>query len=255
MSTMLKSRVRCLPVVAALLLSAACAEPTLPTPEFPPASLDVYSGTLQPGGSNQYLFSLQSSSSVQLMLAGVIATNPLRSLSPTLRLEIASWDGSGCAPNREIDTAPILTARLQAYLIPGTYCARVSDIGELTGPVNVTLRVVAPALASIQGEPGSRVFGSTITPGGSAATSIVASRKGRVTVSLDEVSANTEMAVALGIPAPDGSGCRYARVVTTTPGGGPHIDETVDPGPYCAAIIDVGNLADQGTFSMTVTHP
>src|SRR5690606_8739760 len=143
-------------------------------------------------------------STVQVMLAGAVAGNPLRSLSPTMRLELSKWNGSDCDTHMAVDSEPRFNARLQAYFQPGSYCAGVRDIGGLTETAAVTLRVVAPALVSVDGEPGSRVFGSTITPGGSAATTFVASRQGRVTVTLDAVSANAEVAVALGIPPADG---------------------------------------------------
>ncbi len=244
----------CVPLLA-LSLIACGSDPPLPSPSPVVPSLEVYTGPLNPGGSQEFLFSLDGASTVQVMLAGVVTSNPLQSLSPTLRLELATWNGSGCDTRSAIDVAPRFKARLQLYLNPGAYCARVSDIGELTQPVAVAVRVVAPALLSVDGEPGSRTFSSTITSRGSASTTFVASRPGRVTISLDSVSETVEMALALGLPDGDGRGCNYGEIVRTTAGGGPHIDAEVDAGYYCAAVIDVGNLTAPATFSLTATHP
>ena len=255
MPTIRKASITCLPLLAALLLPA-CSDVTRPTPVQISPAIDVFTGTLEPGGTVTFPFSLSSSSSVKLTLAGVTLNNPPRSISPTLRLGIANWDGSNCLPdaNRQTDTEPLFVGRVQAYLSVGTYCAQVIDTGGLTERVDVTVRLVLPAVLTFDGEAGSRTFGSTITPGGTASTTVVASRAGQVTVTLDSVSENAEMALALGIPGNNG-GCRYGQVVRTTAGPGPHISAPVDPGRYCAAIIDVGNLTGQGTFSQTITHP
>jgi hypothetical protein len=255
MLTMSTFRSLCVPLVA-FVVAAGCSDPTIPTPTPTPQAIEVFAGPLDPGGTREGLFSLEGSSTVQLMLAGVVAGNPLRALSPTLRLELATWNGSSCVTNNAIDVTPAFKARIQLYLRPGSYCAKVTDINrELTQQVFVTVRVVAPAIISLNGEPGSRVFDSNVTPHGSAATSFVASRAGRVTVSLDSVAEDVEMALALGLPGENGRGCEYGKVVHARAGSGPHIDEEVDAGHYCAAIVDIGNLKGSAPFSMTITHP
>lgn len=255
MLTTPKSVVTCLPLVAALVL-AACSEPTRPTPPVQPQSLEVYSGPIEPGGTNTYLFSLQSQTTVQLMLAGVVAANPLRSISPVMRLELAEWSGTdGCKVVAQADVEPRLTSQMQRFLNPGTYCAQVTDIGGLSEPAAVTIRVAAPAIVSLPGEPGTRLFGSTLTPRGSAATTFIATNQGRVTVTLDAVSENAEVIVALGVADLTAKTCRYSVLTRTRPGGGPHIDAVVDAGEYCAAIVDDGALSEQGTFQLTITYP
>lgn len=252
----LTSRFAFLPLIAAVLLTGACASDlTAPTPDPLEQSVEVYAGPLDPGGTSTYLFTLGQTGTVQLMLAGVVLGDPIRSISPVMRLEIQRWSGSACEPFLAIDTAPRLTAALHGYLESGSYCATVSDPGNLTEPVGVTLRIVAPALLRTGGEPGTAVFASTITPGGRATRSFEASVQGLVTITLDSLSAGAvDMGLGLGVISPDGSGCKLAQIVQAGPGGTP-LTARIDPGAYCATLFDVGNLTKNETFSMTIRYP
>jgi hypothetical protein len=252
----LTSRFVFLLLIAAALLTGACAsDPTAPTPNPPEQSVEVYAGPLDPGGTSTYLFTVGETGSVQLMLAGVVLGDPIRSLSPVMRLQIQRWSGTECEPFLTVDTAPRLTAALHGYLEAGSYCATVSDPGNLTEPVGVTLRIVAPALLRTGGEPGTAVFASTITPGGRATRSFEASVQGPVTITLDSLSAGAvDMGLGIGVVAPDGSGCKLAQIVRVGPGGSP-LTARIDAGDYCATLFDVGNLTKNETFSMTIRYP
>lgn len=257
MRTTFMSRFRFLPLVAAMLFAAACdSSETAPTPIQIQQSLDVYSGPLDPGGTSTYLFTLGQESTVQLMLAGVVLDNPLRSIAPTLRLQFSKWDGTACVPQLSVDTAPRLTAALHSYFTPGTYCAAVIDPGNLTEPAGVTMRIVAPALLDTGGDPGTAIFASSITPAGTATRSFQASTAGTVSITLTDLSAGAvEAGLGLGIWPPDGSGCKFAQIVRVVPGSTPHITTQVDAGDYCVMLYDVGNFTKNETFSVRIQHP
>jgi len=250
------SRFAVLAVVAALVVTSACAsDPTAPTPNPVTQSLEVYSGPLEPGGTSTYLFTLNQTTSVQLMLVGVLVDNPLRSISPVLRMEIGPWDGTACVPSHTVETEPRLTAALHAWLEPGTYCASLVDPGTLTEPVGATMRIVAPALIRTGGSAGTATFTNTITPGGRASRSFEVSQAGTVTITLNSYSAGVEAAIGIGVLSPDGSGCRLGRIVRGLAGPSPQITTRVDPGTFCASVFDAGNLTENATFSMTIVHP
>ena len=76
-----------------------------------------------------------------------------------------------------------------------------------------------------------------------------------VTITLDSLSAGAvEMSLGIGVVSPDGSGCKYAQILRTVPGGSP-LTARIDPGNYCATLFDVGNLTRNETFSMTIQYP
>lgn len=256
MGTQSLSRFAVVPLLVLTLGASACgSDPTDPTPLAPVQSLEVYSGPLDPGGVSTYLFTLGTTSTVQLMLAGAVLDAPLRSFSPVLHLEIATWTGSECQTLVQTDTQPRLTAALHAYLEAGTYCAKVSDLGALTEAVGTTLRIVAPVLIKSGGQPGTETFSSTITPAGSAVRTIQASEAGTVAITLTGLSAAGEAGLGLGVPATDGSGCKYSQIVRAMPGDSPQITTRVDAGPYCVSIFDAGNFTRNESFSMTIAHP
>jgi hypothetical protein len=244
-------------LLAAMLFAAACdSDDTAPSPIQIQQSLDVYSGPLEPGGTSTYLFTLGQASTVQLMLAGVVLDNPLRSITPTLRLQFSRWDGTACVTQLSTDTAPRLTAALHGYFSPGTYCAAVIDPGNLTEPAGVTMRIVAPTLLDTGGEPGTVTFASSITPAGTATRTFEASTAGTVSITLTDLSSGpVEAGLGLGIWPTDGSGCKFAQIVRVVPGDTPHITTQVDAGDYCVSLWDVGNITQNATFSVRIQHP
>jgi hypothetical protein len=253
----LTSRFVSLALLVVSLLTAGCAsDPTAPTPTPLEQSLEVYAGPLDPGGTSTYLFTIGQTGTVQLMLAGVVLDNPIRSISPVMRLQISKWSGTECETLHQVDTVPRLTAALHAYLEPGSYCASVSDPGSLTEPVGVTLRIVAPALLRTGGDPGTATWTSTITPNGRATRTFVASAQGMASITLNSLSNGAvEAGIGIGVVATDGSGCKYAQIVRAIPGASPQLTTRVDAGDYCATIFDVGNFTANETFTMTIQYP
>lgn len=244
-------------LLAALMLTSACEnDPTVPTPVVD-QSVEVHAGPLDPNGSIVYLFTLNSPSTVQLMLAGAVVGGPLRSVDTTLRVGLTAWDPvtSACQPViQELDLEPRLTAMMQRMLDPGTYCAKVSDPGTLDRTVGVVLRVTAPALVRIDGEPGTDTLANTLTVGGLVSRTFHVSSTGQVDVTLQGLTGDHEVGLGIGVVSTEGV-CHMARTVTARPGTTPQLSTRIDAGVYCAAVFDIGNLTGQHAFAMSIQHP
>jgi hypothetical protein len=201
-----------------------------------------------------YLITVDTDKAAQVTLAGVLADNPLRSVSPLLTLEIGFWDGTECKAIETAETAPRFSAALQRFLFAGTYCVAVSDKRGLSEPVGVVVKVTAPPILAVSGTAGTESFSSTITPSGRATRSFNATTAGTASVTLSSLSpSNANAGIAIGVQ--DASNCYLSRIVTGPPGGSPQLSVPVEAGFYCMAVFDVGNFTQNQTFTLSVTHP
>lgn len=80
---------------------------------------------------------------------------------------------------------------------------------------------------------------------------------GTISLTLTSVSPPATAVIGLGIGVPNatGAGCNLTRVVNTGAGSSPQLTATVETGIYCVSVYDVGNLADVGSFALTIVHP
>lgn len=139
------------PAIAALavlvLLTASCgnndSSTTAPTtPALP--STEVFSGTLPVQGSSFYSFTVGTSGQVSITLASLVTTQPGPALNTVMDLGVGTPLGTDCSVTNSVPAAPGLTAQLVNTLTAATYCARIADLGNLTAPVNFTIRIVHP---------------------------------------------------------------------------------------------------------------
>lgn len=99
-------------------------------------------------------------------------------------------------------------------------------------------------------------FLSRLAVNGSASRTFTVSTAGTVTATLVNAGGPfTVMGLGLGIPLGGVSNCTLSRSVSTASGTTPQISAVVDPGTYCVAIYDVGNLTDTIDFEVTITYP
>jgi hypothetical protein len=137
------------PAVAVLifvgLLTAACGnnDTTAPTTPVGPQT-EVFTGTLAVQGSSFYSFTVGTSGQVSITLASLVATQPGPALNAMLDLGVGTPLGTDCSVTNAVPAAPGLTAQLVNTLTAATYCARLSDPGNLAAPVNFTVRIVHP---------------------------------------------------------------------------------------------------------------
>lgn len=129
-------------------LAAACADSsstTSPTPTTVTLSTEIFAGTLEPGGSAFYSFSVSRGGAVTLNLASLTTGASIRTVSTaSVVLGLGIPAGTDCALLTSTETAAGLAAQMTIERTAGTYCARVHDTSQLTHPVNFAIRIVHP---------------------------------------------------------------------------------------------------------------
>ena len=133
-------------VVLVGLLTAACGNDDDNTPAPTPVGpqTEAFSGRLEVGGSSFYSFTVGASGQVAITLASLVPTKPGPALSAVLDLGVGTPLGTDCNVMNGVPASPALTAQLVNTLTAATYCTRLSDPGNLTAPVNFTVRIVHP---------------------------------------------------------------------------------------------------------------
>jgi hypothetical protein len=133
-------------LIVAGLLTVSCGNDDTPTTPTTPAGplTEVFSGTLEVQGSNFFSFTVATQGQVSITLASLLATRPGPALNTVVGLAVGTPLGTDCTVTNAVTASPGLTAQLVNSLTPATYCARISDVGNLTGPVNFTVRIVHP---------------------------------------------------------------------------------------------------------------
>ena len=128
------------------LLTVACGGNDNVTPPSTPVlpSSEVFAGTLPVRGSSFYSFTVAVSGNVSITLASLVPKAPGPALNSVMGLGVGTPDGTDCAITNSVTTPPGLTAQLVNSLTPATYCAKIYDLGELTGPVDFAVRIVHP---------------------------------------------------------------------------------------------------------------
>jgi len=105
----------------------------------------------------------------------------------------------------------------------------------------------------------TQTFAGSLPVNGSLFYSIVVTQQGPVSLMLAAVQtpggAALTTPVGIGVGVPAGTGCPRANSLTTPPGLAAQMTVTLNPGTYCAAIYDVGNLSSAVNFAMRITYP
>jgi hypothetical protein len=131
-----------LPVLSACGGSDATTSTTAPTVVTGPSTA-LFEGTLAPGGSAFYSFTVSTSGLTNVMLASVTSsTAPGTSSTVVLGLALGTPLGTDCTITNSLPASAGLTSQLVNTLTPGIYCARVYDIGNLRSTVNFAVRIV-----------------------------------------------------------------------------------------------------------------
>jgi hypothetical protein len=127
------------------LFTGACGSNTPTTPTTPAQpSTEMFSGTLPVQGSSFYSFTVAATGNVSITLASLVPTAPGPAVNTVMGLGVGTPNGTDCSVTNSVTTAPGLTAQLVNSLAPATYCAKIYDLGQLTVPVDFTVRIVHP---------------------------------------------------------------------------------------------------------------
>jgi hypothetical protein len=105
----------------------------------------------------------------------------------------------------------------------------------------------------------TETFAGTLEAKGSNFYSFVVTQAGPVGLTLAAVQAPGGAALAtplgIGVGIPSGVTCARSTSQTAPPGLAAQVTVTLNPGTYCAAVFDSGNLASAVNFAMRIRHP
>jgi hypothetical protein len=122
------------------LLTAGCANPTIPAAPTPvaPTIKETFTSTLPLLGSNEHTFNVAQVGGMQVTLSSVDPT-------AKIRLGIGTPTGPTCVTIQFVDVGPGAAPQLSGTAtITGSFCVSVSDIppGTLVAPVTYTVNVI-----------------------------------------------------------------------------------------------------------------
>ena len=134
-------------VMTLSLVTVACSgsAPTTVDSTITPLSFNTqtFEGTLAVQGTGFYSFVVQQQGPTSLTLAAVQSPGGA-ALSTVVGIGVGIPSGTGCARFLSQSSAPGLSAQVTTTLNPGTYCAAVFDVGNLTAAVNFAMRIKHP---------------------------------------------------------------------------------------------------------------
>ena len=126
--------------LACLGCDDAVDSPTAPTTTAPAPIL--FSGTMQPGSTRFYSYTLTTAGTVTAMLAS-LERNGLPA-GNALELGVGVPAGTGCAVESPLTATPSLTPQIRLDAAIGTYCVRLADRAGLPSAMNFTIKLVRP---------------------------------------------------------------------------------------------------------------
>ena len=230
---------------------------TAPSTTTPSGSTENFRGSLVPQGSSFYSFTITTAQTVSISLASLTVNGIGPASTSIIRLGLGVPLGTDCSVNNSVDTSAGLTSQLTASVNPDVYCVKISDIGNLTGPMNFTIRIGHNVAASSSNPTAATdTFASFLAIGGSSTHTFPVSNSGSIIVTLTSVTPSFSIGVGIGIPGSPTPSCILSSSVTATAGSTPQITIPVDAGTYCAEVYDAGTLNVPGvSFSLTIAHP
>lgn len=253
------NRFRSLTIAALVVAATGCGQQdpdnvvTGPSPGVATSFTQVFSGTLAPGGSASYAFSLASGAPLRLSLSSLtdLTENPLPS---SLKLTFGRPQGTGCGALETVTVSASLATHLRFQPAAGTYCVGVADIGQLSSSAVFGVRITQGEPTSLA-QPGVETYASVLFPGGFTSRTFEASAAGTVTVIMDTITPDTVASLAggLGFPRADGSGCQLTSTFVASRGA--QLAVPVEIGTYCVKVSDPGTLTQVTSFSMRIIHP
>ena len=246
-----------LALIVVAVAGAACGgdSPTAPPSTPSSGSTENFTGSLPLQGSSFYSFTVATAETVSVSLASLTAGGTGPATTSVVRLGLGVPLGTDCSVNNSVDTAAGLTTQLTAPVNPDVYCVKISDIGNLAGPMNFTIRI-GHNLASSSSNPtaATDTFASFLAIGGSSTHTFPVSKSGTIVVTLTSVTPSLMVGVGIGIPS--STTCILSISSNATAGSTPPFTIPVDAGTYCVEVYDAGALNVPGVaFSMTIAHP
>jgi hypothetical protein len=252
--------IKTLLLLCALAAAPGCGDdpptgPSEPITDLTLARVELFRGTISPGGAAFYSFNVLAARGVAMMYASLTdeSGNPL---DTPMVLGFGVPQGTGCGVTRTITVSPALQAQLFNGTPIGTYCVNLADAGGLTAPAAFTIRIRQEPSPEADAAPGSATFASQVAPGGGTTRTFFASRPGNAELMVESVSPDAALlGLGIGLPRVDGTGCVPTRIVDISSSVRPTLTVPVDIGQFCAQVIDRGGFASPASFSVRIIHP
>jgi hypothetical protein len=141
------------------------------------------------------------------------------------------------------------TALLLVALITSAGSAACSS--DATTPTSPTGSEAPAAITT----PVSVSFPGAVGPGGTVSRTFYAQIPGTAVAAVSGISPATALAVGLGVPRADGTGCLLAHSSTATSGTSAEVSGPVAVGTYCVQVFAPAQSAGSITFTVTLAHP
>ncbi len=114
--------------------------PVAPTPPPPTLSTDTFTGVLSPLGASVFQFAVTATGKVSMTLTETGTTDPVG-----LGMSLGLWDStaltcSEIVKNDNSQTGTVIVGTAE----PGTFCARVYDVGNVVSTAGFSLEVIHP---------------------------------------------------------------------------------------------------------------
>jgi hypothetical protein len=102
----------------------------------------------------------------------------------------------------------------------------------------------------------TETFTGVLQPQASVVHGFTVQQAGTLDMTLTSLSPLTSITVGFGVGLPSGTaGCDLQLGYTESARVGATLSGAIDPGSYCVALYDVGNVSQAVTYTITVIHP
>jgi hypothetical protein len=240
-----------------LALASGCSSTPI-SPTFP-AFVTVnrfFSGSLAPGAtSGLFTFSVKFDGAARVTLGSVTSSATGEPDASMLALTLGTPSGTSCAPTTSKTAAAALSGQVTAVITTGDYCVTLADPGNLTQPVDFTIRVatsvgITPSIGNSRVDP----LPTTLARNSQSMRTFKVNLIGNLTLNLTDVGANPDLAIKVGLGLWDGSACRLNTAIVSVASTDPLITTTADAGDYCVVLTDIGNLTSQTLIAGSIVH-
>jgi hypothetical protein len=245
--------------IGLLLAIMACDSPVEPTSQPAGPSINVFSGTLALRSSSIYSLVVGQASNATIMLASLTSGGLPVAQTVGLALGTPAEGETTCPHTIDRRATPALMAQIRTERTAGTHCVEIYDVGGLTSDVEFAIRTIVTPVTNTTTRAeaaGTDLFSSILTSQGSATRTVAASRSGTISTTLTSATPpNLPVALGLGIPRSDGSGCHLTTAINTVTSASALLSSAVDAGDFCVRLYDPGSLPTNVNFTLATSHP
>lgn len=122
--------------------SSSTTSPTTTTAPASPTVTETFTGTLQVGGTASYNFTVSQYGTVNLTLTSMSGVGVPSTVAVNLAIGVPG--DSGCSAGTSLLVRSGTAVQVTADEYAGTYCAAITDVGNLNAPARFSVTVAYP---------------------------------------------------------------------------------------------------------------